>query len=310
MKKTFMAFLTLFSMVLFSCSDEDTPENLHIPTVAIPATGSDGFWMGTGNVPGQPNYWSGSTSSYDKERPVHKVILSAFRMSVTEITNAQYAAFLNAKGIPGTDDGNHIYGRYGENDVIFDSSKEWDGKHDWGLHWNKSTNKWEASQKDGVDYSDYPAIYVTWHGAVEFCNWMSVTIGQTWRLPTESEWEYACRAGTETAWYSGALKTSLYDHAWFFDNGEDRTHPVGLKGKNAFGLQDMLGNVEEWCKSKIGYEYPDSTVTDPGYDTGVSCVLRGGKFKSSADVCRSGYRSNEFEGFKTYYVGFRVICRP
>jgi formylglycine-generating enzyme required for sulfatase activity len=98
----------------------------------------------------------------------------------------------------------------------------------------------------GFGHQGYPVISVTFHAAEQYCRWLSAKTGKKYRLPTEAEWEYACRAGAGSSSASTA-RTGLEQHAWFWDNADDTTHPVGKKGPNAWGLHDMLGNAAEWC---------------------------------------------------------------
>jgi formylglycine-generating enzyme required for sulfatase activity/tRNA A-37 threonylcarbamoyl transferase component Bud32 len=122
------------------------------------------------------------------------------------------------------------------------------------------------------------------------------------RLPTEAEWEYACRAGT-TGTYAGVLA----DMGWYFDNSGNATHAVGLKKANAWGLYDMHGNVWEWCQEWYG-DYPSSDVTDPaGPASGVNRIFRGGCWFGNAWYCRSAYRGWNRQDFRFSFLGFRLV---
>ncbi len=140
-----------------------------------------------------------------------------------------------------------------------------------------------------------------------------------YRLPTEAEWEYAARAGTETPYDFGS-RENLRQYAWFADNADRKTHPVGQKKPNAWGLYDMYGNVSQWCEDVYSPTwYKDSPAVDPtgppspGHD--VKRVMRGGNWSVSADACRVTYRRAERTGntdacFATDFVGFRCVRRP
>lgn len=154
---------------------------------------------------------------------------------------------------------------------------------------------------------DLPVERVSWNDAVEFCEKLSLKEGKHYRLPTEAEWEYACRAGT-TGPYAGTGR--LEDMGWYRDNSNRRTHPVGTKKANAWGLYDMHGNVWEWCNDWYD-DYPAGTVTDPpGPRTGTCRVLRGGAWSSNATGCETGSRFNYSPSLVSSNVGFRCARIP
>jgi formylglycine-generating enzyme required for sulfatase activity len=142
-----------------------------------------------------------------------------------------------------------------------------------------------------------PVEMVSWEDAVEFCKRLSdlpeeKTAGRVYRLPTEAEWEYACRAGSTTKYSFGDDEGQLGDNAWFGENRGGTPHPVGKKKPNAWGLYDMHGNVWEWCADWLG-PYPDGAISDP---TGLAGnpparVLRGGCWYDGAARCRAASRA-------------------
>jgi len=133
-----------------------------------------------------------------------------------------------------------------------------------------------------------PVEQVSWDDAQDFCQKLSEITGKNYRLPTNSEWEYACRAGTTTHYYFGDNDNQLGDYAWYYGNSQDKTHPVGQKRPNAWGLYDMYGNVCEWCED--------------------SC-LRGGSWGNNPVYCRSACRFiNNRRVPRNYFNGFRVVC--
>ena len=167
--------------------------------------------------------------------------------------------------------------------------------------------------------SECAATYVGWEDAVEFCRKLSTKEGRRYRLPTEAQWEYACRAGSTTQYGFGDNKLDLGTYAWFDENasdiGEKYAHRVGQKRPNTWGLYDMHGNVWEWCQDWYGEDYySSSAVDDPsGPATGLRRVLRGGCWDERAMFCRSALRFRfwpEARKGRACYVGFRVVLFP
>jgi formylglycine-generating enzyme required for sulfatase activity len=186
-----------------------------------------------------------------------------------------------------------------------------------------------------------PVEQMTWYDAVEFCRRLSELtaekmIGAVYRLPTEAEWEYACRAGTATRYSFGNDDSLPSRHAWWENKLSDTTQPVGRLKPNAFGLYDMHGNVWEWCSDWYGSGYygasPMDDPTGPASGTdhadrpmtareraqaratgpasGTGRVDRGGAYETNIGGCRSAYRSSASPGHRTNILGFRVACTP
>lgn len=149
-----------------------------------------------------------------------------------------------------------------------------------------------------------PVESVSWHDAQEFCRRLSRKEGGTYRLPTEAEWEYAARAGAETAFYWG--NTVSEEHAWYVGNSKGQTQPVGLKKPNAWGLYDMSGNVWEWCEDRFR-SYSAEAVVDPVGSESILNVLRGGGWSAGFEYCRLADRTNSKPALKTNNLGFRIV---
>ncbi|MCP4698070.1 MAG: SUMF1/EgtB/PvdO family nonheme iron enzyme, partial [Gammaproteobacteria bacterium] len=151
-----------------------------------------------------------------------------------------------------------------------------------------------------------PVIKVSWEDAAAYCEWLSERSKEKYRLLTEAEWEYACRAGSDTAYYFGDDEKQLGNYAWHSENSGRQTHPVGKKKANAWGLHELLGNVWEWVQDWYG-EYSKDAQTDPsGPETGSYRVMRGGSWFRDARYCRSAYRSRDDPGNRSVSFGFRL----
>ena len=217
------------------------------------------------------------------EKPAHKVQVSAFHMDAHEVTQKSYASLME-----------------------------------------KNPSKFSAPEK--------PVEQVDWFHAVLYCNMRSRKEGlkpcydpkslacdftaDGYRLPTEAEWEYACRAGSRDKYPFGNDAAKLKTCAWFKENANQATHPVGQKAPNAWGLYDMTGNAAEWCHDNYGENYyqQKETQNPRGPAAGDKRVLRGGSWATGADACRSSARNSETPrladacfGSDTY--GFRCVRR-
>jgi len=175
--------------------------------------------------------------------------------------------------------------------------------------------QWQAVMGSNPSYyqgTNLPVEQVSWNAAKDFLTNLSARAPDyRFRLPTEAEWEYACRAGTTTQYSFGDSDAALSEHGWFTGNGERKTHPVGEKKPNPWGLYDMHGNVWEWCQDWYA-PYPGGEVTDPtGPATGANIVMRGGSWSHPARDLWSSYRFGRFKrDFPFRSIGFRVVAVP
>jgi formylglycine-generating enzyme required for sulfatase activity len=237
----------------------------------------------------------GSRDGEADETPVHKVRIDAFLIDRREVTNALY-------------------------DLI-DTAELPDDRYDYGVLGN-------PSQFRGTDQ---PVEQVSWNFVAIWCNKRSLVEGlqpcyddegnchfeaNGYRLPTEAEWEYACRAGTTTAYSFGGDPRDLRNHAWYAENAAKKAHPVGQKRPNPWRLFDMHGNVGEWCNDAYDKSaYASHAEENPrGPAAGRRYVVRGGSWDSRAEACRSAARAAEHPGFQNAClarasIGFRCVRR-
>jgi formylglycine-generating enzyme required for sulfatase activity len=265
--------------LLASCkrADESEPTASPLPVVTTPS----GVRMVA--IPGG---WfeMGSRASREKDESPHKVYVSAFYMDQYEVTQQHFEKVMGQNPSRWKDPSNPVE----------------------QIRWKQAAEYCNArSRLEGLEPPYDPK---TWR-----CNFES----PGYRLPTEAEWEYACRAGTQDEYACGRGPGALGEYAWFKDNSTRGPQPVGRKKPNPWGLYDMYGNVWEWCNDFYAEDYyRRSPEKDPrGPETGQTRVLRGGCWNSRAALLRSAYRNDEDPGYTdacfgrdvSGFVGFRCV---
>jgi len=159
---------------------------------------------------------------------------------------------------------------------------------------------------------DHPVECVSWDDAMRFCEKISERMDYELTLPTEAQWEYACRAGSQTRYYFGDDERNLGDYAWYGENSGGETHPVGQKKPNAWGLYDMYGNVWEWCRDNWHGDYKgaptDGSTWEDAEGRASGRVVRGGSGGSTGRSCQSAYRYYGAPSIRRSGLGFRIIA--
>jgi len=242
-------------------------------------------------------------SSYDSKTFIrHKVgITKGFWMGKYEVTISEYVSFINDLQKVGT------------------NNLRWIEIEEKFSHIADSVGQFNIEP----GYEKHPVVNVTWHGAVAFCDWLTDMIQKECRLPTEAEWEYACRAGSTTSFFFGKWNIgegTIKRYCWYEKNAEEYSwtiphaktegpQPVGTKLPNSVGLHDMLGNVDEWCSDWYSENYyKESPKNDPaGPSMGKGRVYRGGGYWSQSHNMYSGDRSNCAPNKAYYARGFRIV---
>jgi len=266
-----------------------------VPLVLLPP---GEFEMGVeeARLPGSPppeGDWRYRTSEVDRalHEPAHRIVISRpLYFGETEITNAQFRAFIDATNY--VTDAERL-GGWGRED------KGWVKRP--GYSWMN------LGQRVCVD--DYPVMNVTWNDATAYCRWLS-TQGErrTFRLPSEAEWEYAARAGAPTNFHFGDDPAQLSEYAWYGDNSEGLYRAVGLKRPNPFGIYDLYGNRQEWCLDHFAVDYyAQSPTVDPvNMASGVDRAMRGGAHTDLARFCSAVTRWGQ-EADNPGAAGIRVV---
>lgn len=275
-----LSIMTGMMNMTTSCTKETDNETVIINGVSTALIPAGTFMMGSPTTEVNRN----------PDEIQHQVTLSAFRMSKYEITNAQYAAFMNAKGIDRTQ-------------ALTYSKRSWGGLTFSGSQWVPTAG-----------YETSPISGVSWFDASAFAAYVGGT------LPTEAQWEYACRAGTTTPFNTGNYLTNLHANYYWkypYNGGTNsvttslgKTQPVGSYAPNAFGIYDMHGNVTEWCSDCYG-TYPTTPQINPtGIASSIWREVRGGHYGDNGQDCRSANRNEGHVSDSISGVGFRVVFVP
>lgn len=159
--------------------------------------------------------------------------------------------------------------------------------------------------------NQHPVERITWHEATEFCDRLTLKFGRTFRLPTEAEWEYACRAGSTSPFFFDDTKDEIGDYAWYNENAAHHTHPVGQKRPNPWGLYDIIGNSWEWCQDNWHRTYDDAPQDGSAWleqSVNECKLLRGASWNAFPGACRSTPRNRMHPNYRAFYYGLRVIC--
>jgi formylglycine-generating enzyme required for sulfatase activity len=260
--------------------------------VVIPA---GNFTMGSSAL---EKSWAAShganMESVADEAPQHNVSLRSFALEKYDVTRAEYAVFVRETG-------------YRAGEGCYDSS------------FPKSNKRPDGTwQNPGFAQTDRdPVTCVNWDDARAYIAWLNGKVGRSgstsvdgsYRLPSESEWEYAARAGTTTRFWWGDDDGKALDHAWYKDNSSGKTHPVGSKRANAFGLYDMVGNVWQWTQDCYAESYANAPTDGSASKAGKDClrVDRGGSWLYPAWLLRSATRERNSADYRDRIMGFRVV---
>ena len=235
----------------------------------------------------------GSETGHGDERPVRQVTIDySFDMGRTEVTVAQFRAFVDATG----------YRTVAEREG---SAWHFAGPDQMG--WKRGLS-WRDPGFAQTD--DEPVVCISHIDATAFCQWLSQETGKRFRLPSEAEWEYACRAGT-----AGDYAGEVGGMAWYSTNCRTGPRPVARKAPNAWGLYDMHGNAAEWCDDLYHWHYRDASTDGSAYmvpqvpaPVAARRVLRGGAWCEPAEVCRVSFRRPVHGFHRGAGTGFRLVC--
>ena len=263
--------LVLLCVAAQSCSRRNPRESDAVPNIDMVRIPGGEFMMG-------------SETGAPDERPVHRVRVDSFYLGRTEVTVGQWRMFARESG------------------YLTQAEQRRGGmvRGEKGREVKRDAN-WEHPYQAQTD--EHPVVLVSWKDAQAFCHWLSKKSGLNYRLPTEAEWEYACRAGGKDELYG-----KLDAIAWYEFNSDGHTHPVGRKQPNSLGLYDMLGNVWEWCQDRYDKNYYRvSPGTDPaGPVEGLYRVSRGGSWCSKPPRVRAAFRRHDPYYYRFYRLGFRL----
>ncbi|MCX8481547.1 MAG: formylglycine-generating enzyme family protein, partial [Sediminibacterium sp.] len=235
----------------------------------------------------------------DEAKPAHQVTLSSYYIGKYEVTQELWRKFIESTGY--ITDADKKGGSY------FANAKKDDVELRVGVNWEYD----ESGNKLRQDYN--PVIHVSWNDCEKFIEWLNKQTGKHYRLPTESEWEYAARGGNKSRGYKYSGGNDLGTVAWYSDNSGSKTHSVGTKQSNELGIFDMSGNVMEWCGDWYG-DYNGSAITNPtGANSGSKRVVRGSCWLDmdiGDEVYLVSYRGGIEPFYRFPFIGLRLVLAP
>ena len=254
--------------------NENTETSFHVPEMVFIEGGT--FEMGS--------------NKREREQPIHSVTIPGFYLGKYPVTNLQFFQFLQAYGSDKVKEGEYA----GESLL---------------RAYEKGIIEMEGQWLVAKGYADHPMVRVSWYGAMTYCEWLLQQTGQSYRLPSEAEWEFAARGGRgkESLTYAGSQK--LKEVGWFNRNSHNGTMPVGLKYPNQLGLYDMSGQVREWCADHWHDDYEGALTDGSAWVTGGDAsrrVVRGGSWSRNGSPSRVSLRVRSDADGRDYGIGFRV----
>jgi formylglycine-generating enzyme required for sulfatase activity len=244
------------------------------------------------------NWYRESPPSEAPPRTVE--ITRSFDLGKTEVTLEQFQAFVESTG------------------YLTDAERDSNGASGWrDGKWVENTEGFNWREMGIARAADEPVVNVTWNDAIAFCDWMTKQTGVKHRLPTEAEWEYACRSGSPSVYFWGDDPARRHEYAWSIDNSGGKPQAVGQLKPNAFGLYDMLGNVYEYCADGWSTNIPqalgqpaslvfiDPQVASDGPEADI--VVRSTSWGTNPLHCRSAFRGSAGKTHRNHRDGFRVL---
>ncbi len=287
--KTTLVVLVLFCLVFLASVNAEAPQAIKTPAGCAPVLGAEATESGWADrVVHEKSgielvFIPAGTFTMGSNSPApYEVKVALYYIGRTEVTNAQYRRFLEASG--------------------------YDGKPDTDENYDLHLRHFRGESLMSAD-DNYPIVWVSWHNARAFCSWAGLA------LPSEAQWEWACRAGTTTRYYYGDDESKFGQYGWAIPNGGGFTHPVAQKKPNAWGIHDMHGNVWEWAEDDFAFDhYPHPQIARPNDGSAriegrLTKSLRGGSWSNTttAYVSGSNGRSNSAAVNARNNVGFRVV---
>ena len=243
-------------------------------------------------VPISKHFIMGSDDGEEKEKPAHKVIINYnFEISQYLVTVREFRAFVKDTN-------------YETDSEKFDGAMIWNGEN----YTKKKDAYWDNPYFKQNE--NHPVVCITYNDAMKYIEWLNKKTSKIYRLPTEAEWEFVCRADSTTKWYFGEEEKELNHYGWYNQNSNEKTHPIGDKKPNPWGLYDICGNVWEWCLDDYLDNYNETSRdgrTSNSKGRKEYKTLRGGSWGSDANATYSSYRMSSEPTRCSNLIGFRIL---